>query len=78
MKAAAKNLEFEKAALLRDQIIDLRREMLGGDADESLTTIADLILERRRRAAPAQTGARPPATAEGRRGGGRARPRYRA
>jgi len=27
MKAAAKNLEFEKAALLRDRIIELRREM---------------------------------------------------
>ncbi|PIU55404.1 MAG: excinuclease ABC subunit B, partial [Chloroflexi bacterium CG07_land_8_20_14_0_80_51_10] len=27
MKAAAKNLEFERAALLRDQIIDLRRVM---------------------------------------------------
>jgi excinuclease ABC subunit B len=76
MKAAAKNLEFEKAALLRDQIIDLRREMLGGDADESLTAIADLILERRRAAAPA--GGRPPAAGEGRKGGGRARPRYRA
>ncbi len=27
MKAAAKNLEFEKAALLRDQIVELRREL---------------------------------------------------
>jgi excinuclease ABC subunit B len=27
MKAAAKNLEFEKAALLRDRIIELRREL---------------------------------------------------
>ena len=26
MKAAARNLEFEKAALLRDRIIELRRE----------------------------------------------------
>jgi protein-arginine kinase activator protein McsA len=26
LKAAAKNLEFEKAALLRDRIIELRRE----------------------------------------------------
>jgi len=25
MKTAAKNLEFEKAALLRDQIVELRR-----------------------------------------------------
>jgi len=27
MKAAAKNLEFEKAALIRDQVIELRREL---------------------------------------------------
>jgi excinuclease ABC subunit B len=27
MKVAAKNLEFEKAALLRDRIIELRKEM---------------------------------------------------
>ncbi|MFN8556301.1 MAG: excinuclease ABC subunit UvrB [Dehalococcoidia bacterium] len=33
MKAAAKNLEFEKAALLRDQLVDLRRELLD-DSDE--------------------------------------------
>jgi len=26
MKAAARNLEFEKAALLRDRIVDLRKE----------------------------------------------------
>ncbi|HEY8836870.1 MAG TPA: excinuclease ABC subunit UvrB, partial [Dehalococcoidia bacterium] len=29
MKQAAKSLEFEKAALIRDQIVDLRRELLG-------------------------------------------------
>ena len=28
MKAAAKNLEFEKAALLRDQIVELRKQMV--------------------------------------------------
>jgi excinuclease ABC subunit B len=28
MKAAAKNLEFEKAALMRDQIIELRKELV--------------------------------------------------
>jgi excinuclease ABC subunit B len=28
MKAAAKNLEFEKAALLRDQIVELRKELV--------------------------------------------------
>ena len=27
MKAAARNLEFEKAALLRDRIVELRREL---------------------------------------------------
>jgi excinuclease UvrABC helicase subunit UvrB len=26
MKAAAKNLEFEKAALLRDRIVELRKD----------------------------------------------------
>ena len=31
MKAAAKNLEFEKAALLRDQIVELRRELVGDE-----------------------------------------------
>ncbi|MFC1874952.1 excinuclease ABC subunit UvrB [Chloroflexota bacterium] len=31
MKAAAKNLEFEKAALLRDRIIELRRELATSD-----------------------------------------------
>jgi excinuclease ABC subunit B len=28
MKAAAKNLEFEKAALLRDQVVELRRLLI--------------------------------------------------
>jgi excinuclease UvrABC nuclease subunit len=28
MKTAAKSLEFEKAALLRDQVIELRKAML--------------------------------------------------
>jgi len=32
MKAAAKDLEFEKAAMLRDQIIDLRKVMVSDDA----------------------------------------------
>jgi hypothetical protein len=30
MKAAAKELEFEKAALLRDQVMDLRRVLASG------------------------------------------------
>jgi excinuclease ABC subunit B len=31
MKQAAKNLEFERAALLRDQIVELRRELVGDE-----------------------------------------------
>jgi excinuclease UvrABC nuclease subunit len=31
MKQAARELEFEKAALLRDQIVDLRRVMQSED-----------------------------------------------
>ncbi|HEY8171452.1 MAG TPA: excinuclease ABC subunit UvrB, partial [Dehalococcoidia bacterium] len=31
MKTAAKNLEFERAALLRDQVIELRKAMLDGE-----------------------------------------------
>ncbi|MEO8107987.1 MAG: excinuclease ABC subunit UvrB [Actinomycetes bacterium] len=34
MKSAAKNLEFEKAAGLRDQVVELRRELVGTDAEE--------------------------------------------
>ncbi len=34
MKAAAKNLEFEKAAGIRDRIVDLRRELVGSDEEE--------------------------------------------
>ncbi|MBI4287718.1 MAG: excinuclease ABC subunit UvrB [Chloroflexi bacterium] len=34
MKAAARNLEFEKAALIRDRIIDLRRAQLEGEEEE--------------------------------------------
>ena len=33
MKRASKALEFERAALLRDQIIELRRELLGDEGD---------------------------------------------
>jgi excinuclease ABC subunit B len=32
MKTAAKNLEFEKAALLRDQVVELRKTQLDGDS----------------------------------------------
>ncbi|MBK8561219.1 MAG: excinuclease ABC subunit UvrB [Dehalococcoidia bacterium] len=34
MKTAAKNLEFEKAAALRDKVVELRRELVGSDAEE--------------------------------------------
>jgi len=34
MKAAARNLEFEKAAALRDQVVQLRRQLVGSDAEE--------------------------------------------
>jgi excinuclease ABC subunit B len=34
MKAAAKNLEFEKAAGLRDQVVELRRRLVGSDEEE--------------------------------------------
>ena len=36
MKQAAKNLEFERAALLRDQVVELRRELVGGESTEGL------------------------------------------
>ncbi len=38
MKGAAKNLEFEKAALLRDRVVELRRELVGDE--EGLEAIA--------------------------------------
>ena len=34
MKAAARNLEFEKAAQLRDQVVELRRQLVGSDEEE--------------------------------------------
>jgi excinuclease ABC subunit B len=40
MKEAAKNLEFEKAALLRDRIVDLRRELVGDE--EGLSIISEM------------------------------------
>ncbi len=38
MKEAARNLEFEKAALLRDRVVELRRELVGDE--EGLNVIA--------------------------------------
>ncbi|MCE2490669.1 MAG: UvrB/UvrC motif-containing protein, partial [Anaerolineae bacterium] len=49
MKGAAQMLEFEKAALLRDQIIELRAALVlqqsGGDALEAERTLASLDLD---------------------------------
>jgi len=36
MKTAAKELDFERAALLRDQVVELRREQIGDGMPESL------------------------------------------
>jgi excinuclease ABC subunit B len=38
MKVAAKNLEFEKAALIRDQVVELRRELASDDEGVALLT----------------------------------------
>ena len=51
MKEAAKNLEFEKAAMLRDQILDLRR-LLAGDEDSIVR--ASPVPIRARPASPAR------------------------
>ena len=51
MKEAARNLEFEKAALLRDRVVELRRELVGDE--EGLSVIAAMrrgsYRQRRRR-----------------------------
>jgi excinuclease ABC subunit B len=40
MKEAARNLEFEKAALLRDRVVELRRELVGDE--EGLNVISQM------------------------------------
>ncbi|MGK2966801.1 MAG: UvrB/UvrC motif-containing protein, partial [Tepidiformaceae bacterium] len=40
MKAAAKALEFEKAAALRDQVVQLRRRLVGDNDSEELSAFA--------------------------------------
>ncbi|MCA9829388.1 MAG: excinuclease ABC subunit UvrB [Dehalococcoidia bacterium] len=45
MKTAAKALEFEKAAAIRDQIVELRRELAGTDEDE-LRALAEVAGQR--------------------------------
>ena len=54
MKDAAKNLEFEKAALLRDQVVELRRELVGDE--EGLEIISVDAPRRRRSDVEAATG----------------------
>ncbi|MEX1022305.1 MAG: excinuclease ABC subunit UvrB [Dehalococcoidia bacterium] len=40
MKTAAKELDFERAALLRDQVVELRREQIGDGLPESLRSMS--------------------------------------
>ena len=61
MKAAAKNLEFERAALLRDQIVELRRELVGDE--EGLKELAAM---RQGAGAPSEGARRPAGRPHGR------------
>jgi excinuclease ABC subunit B len=54
MKTAARNLEFEKAALIRDQIVELRRELAGDE--EGLAEIAKIVSPPRRAERPLVSG----------------------
>jgi excinuclease ABC subunit B len=49
MKSAAKNLEFEKAALIRDQVVELRRELATDDEGIALLTGRKLPPQREER-----------------------------
>ena len=40
MKRAAKELDFERAALLRDQVTELRRELVGGETPDGLQSLS--------------------------------------
>jgi len=40
MKTAAKELDFERAALLRDQVVELRREQVGDGTPEALRSLS--------------------------------------
>jgi excinuclease ABC subunit B len=61
MKAAAKNLEFERAALLRDQIVELRRELVGDEAG-----LKELSAMRQGAGGPSEGARRPDARPHGR------------
>ncbi|MGE0544854.1 MAG: excinuclease ABC subunit UvrB [Dehalococcoidia bacterium] len=56
MKAAARNLEFEKAALIRDQIVQLRRELVSDGDEEGLREIAKIVAPPRRAERPLVSG----------------------
>jgi excinuclease ABC subunit B len=47
MKQAARSLEFEKAALIRDQVVELRRELVGDE--EGLARLAEMLAPEKRR-----------------------------
>ena len=68
MKTASKALEFERAALLRDQIVELRRELQGDGLD-----VDPRALVERRAAAGGTRGESRPARREGAGGGRRGR-----
>jgi excinuclease ABC subunit B len=56
MKDAARNLEFEKAALIRDQIVTLRRELVGDGDEEGLREISRIVAPPRRESRPLVSG----------------------
>jgi excinuclease ABC subunit B len=56
MKTAARNLEFEKAALIRDQIVELRRELVGEGDEEGLREISKIVAPPRRSERPLVSG----------------------
>jgi excinuclease ABC subunit B len=47
MKASARNLEFEKAALIRDQILELRRDLRESDSRPEWERYRELDKKRR-------------------------------
>jgi excinuclease ABC subunit B len=67
MKAAAKNMEFEKAALLRDQVIELRRQQAGEELTALLVPAREATPVANERPERPQRG--PRATGSGRGGG---------
>jgi excinuclease ABC subunit B len=79
MKQAAKMLEFEKAGILRDQIIELRKIMEGDPADlvKHVVNIDGATKQPNGNGRADKAGAAPP-DKSGNKAGGRAAPRRRA